>query len=487
MVKLENKLHSALLINPPGPLYQRGEDRCQANIEESSAVSLRAPNDLAYMASMLRQIGIHAIIRDYPAEKLTWDDFEGDLRSVLPDVLIMSVTTATVMDDLSAFKRAKEFNAAIFTIAKGALFFASDMQLFLRPAFSAMDYALAGEAETIVQSLLKGLINGASMSLIPGIVYRDTAGQWVRNQQREFQTDLDAIPFPARDLMKNELYVRPDTGEPQATIQTSRGCPSKCIFCLTPAISGQKVRQRSVRNIVDEIEECVTKYSIRNFFFKADTFTINKKFVIELCKEIMDRKLDIAWVANSRVDTIDAERLDWMKRAGCWLVAFGFESGDDEILRKMKKDATVADAHQAVRLVKSAGLRVYGFFMMGLPWDDHTTVEKTMLFAKHLDCDFSEIHIATPYEGTELHTIAKKSGLLTDEVIGHDYFHDPTMATMFLTREEIMDYRKKGLRNIYLSPKYLIKTISHIHSVGDLGRYASYGIRMAKNILLPTP
>lgn len=486
MQKIKNTLRTVLLINPPGPLYQRGEDRCQANIEESSAVSLRAPNDLAYMASMARLIGMGTVIRDYPAERLTWDDLENDLENVKPDVLVMSVTTATVIEDLRAFRMAKAFNSSIITIAKGALFFASDLQLLTKPEFLAMDFALAGEAETIIQDLLKGLINDTPLRSIAGIIYKENS-EWVRIQQKEFQTDLDAIPFPARDLLRNELYVRPDTGEPQATIQTSRGCPSKCIFCLTPAISGQKVRQRSVKNIVDEIEECVTKYSIRNFFFKADTFTINKKFVVDLCKEILDRKLDIQWVANSRVDTIDAERLDWMKRAGCWLVAFGFESGDDEILRKMKKDATVADAYRAVRLVKAVGLRVYGFFMIGLPWDDHTTVEKTMIFAKHLDCDFSEIHIATPYEGTELHAIARKYGLLTDEVIGHDYFHDPTMATMFLTREEIMDYRKKGLRKIYLSPKYLIKTISHINSVEEFGRYASYGARMVKNILLPTP
>lgn len=475
-----------MLINPPGPLYQRGEDRCQANIEESSAVSLRAPNDLAYMAAVLKVEGIGVLIRDYPAEKLSWQDFEYDLKRTMPDLLVMSVTTATVLDDLRAFQVAKSMNPSIVTVAKGALFFASDIHLFDKPAFASMDFGLAGESETLIGGLVKGLRGGSPYGTIDGIVARSDDGRWFRRAQKEFVTDLDTIPFPARDLIRNELYVRPDTGEPQATIQTSRGCPSRCIFCLTPAISGQKVRQRSVQNIVDEIEECVNRYGIRNFFFKADTFTINKKFVIDLCKEIMRRELNIQWVANSRVDTVDAERLEWMKKAGCWLVAFGFESGDDDILKKMKKDATVADAYQAVRLVKEAGLRVYGFFMIGLPWDDRTTVEKTFRFAKDLDCDFSEIHIATPYEGTELHSIARDAGLLTDEVIGHDYFHDPTMATMFLTREEILEYRKKGLRRLYLSPKYLIKTFSNINSMDELARYAVYGARMLKNIVLPT-
>lgn len=486
MLNSNIKLKTVLLFNPPGPLYQRGEDRCQANIEESSAVSLREPNDLAYMAAILRQMGILPRIMDYPAEKLSWDKYENDLKKWSPDALIMSVTTATVLDDLYAFELAKKITPSIVAIAKGALFFSSDLKLLLRPQFASMDYALAGEAETIIHDLISALIGQTPLSNIPGIIWKHSDGRWIRNRQKEFEIDLDSIPFPARDLLKNELYIRPDTGAPQATIQTSRGCPSKCIFCLTPAISGQRVRQRSVQNIVDEIEECVSKYAIRDFFFKADTFTINKKFVIELCMEVLNRKLDIRWVANSRVDTIDAERLEWMKKAGCWLVAFGFESGDDEILRKMKKDATAADAVNAVKIVKEAGLRVYGFFMIGLPWDDHVSVEKTIRFAKDLDCDFSEIHIATPYEGTELHAIAKESGLLNDEVIGHDYFHDPTMATLFLSREEIMDYRKKGLRHIYLSPKYVIKTFSNIHSVQEFRRYASYGMRMVKNVVMQT-
>ena len=486
MLNTKNNLNTVLLVNPPGPLFQRGEDRCQANIEESSAVSLRAPNDLAYMAAMVRQFGLQPAVIDYPAEKLSWEDLECDLRNKMPDLFILSVTTATVIDDLYAFELAKRINPSVITVAKGALFFASDMKLFLRKQFDSMDFALAGESETIIADLIPALKNHKDLNAVPGIIYKNSDAQWVRNRQKIFEADLDSIPFPARDLLKNDLYVRPDTGTPQATIQTSRGCPSSCIFCLTPMISGQKVRQRSVQNIVDEIEECVNRYSIKDFFFKADTFTINKRFVIDLCREILDRKLDIQWVANSRVDTVDAERLNWMKKAGCWLVAFGFESGDDEILRKMKKEATAADAFEAVRLVKEARMSVYGFFMIGLPWDDRSTVEKTMRFAKDLDCDFSEIHIATPYEGTELHSIAKSAGLLTDEVIGHDYFHDPTMATFFLSREDIMNYRKKGLRRIYLSPKYVIKTLSKIHSVKELGHYSAYGVRMVKNIVLPT-
>lgn len=479
-------VHSALLFNPPGPLYQRGEDRCQASVEDSSAISLRPPNDLAYMAAMLRTIGITPIVTDYPAEGLGWKRFKKDLIAQQPDLIVMSVTTGTILDDMEAFRIARRLLPEVITVAKGAFFFACDLRRLESAEFDAMEYALVGESETIINDLVEGIRNGIDPSGIPNIIHRGVGGSWNRTVIREFEKDVDSIPFPARDLIKNELYVRPDTGEPQATIQTARGCPSQCVFCLTPLISGARVRQRSPKNIVDEIEECVRHYGIRQFFFKADTFTINRKFVIDLCQEILRRELRISWVANSRVDTIDEERLLWMKKAGCWLVAYGFESGNDDILRRMKKEATVADAEKAVRMTRAAGVRTYGFFMLGLPWDTHDTIRQTLDFAKRLDCDYSEIHLATPYEGTELHTLVVEAGLLADDVAGHNYFSDPVVGSMFVSREDLLRYRREGMRRLFLSPKYVIRTLSRIRSVKEFGNYAKYGARMIRNAFSPS-
>src|SRR3989304_7524666 len=194
--------------------------------------------------------------------------------------------------------------------------------------------------------------------------------------------------------MKNHLKPSPDTSEPQATIQTSRGCPSQCIFCLSPLISGMKLRERSVSNIVAELEECVNKYHIQNFFFRADTFTMNKKSVVELCKEIIGRNLDIAWVGNSRVNTIDAERLTWMKKAGCWLGAFGIESGNDEIQKQIKKGTTRSQAREAVKLCKKLGIKTYSFYLIVFPWETSEMIMYSRGLIKPLRIDFSEIHIA---------------------------------------------------------------------------------------------
>lgn len=468
-------------MNPPGPLYQRGEDRSQGNISGSSATSLRAPNDLGVMAAVAREMGFCASIRDYPAEGKSWADYASDLAAGCPDVIVMSITTATILQDVRAFELARSHCPAVRTVAKGALFYSIDVTVLNDPQFHHMDVALFGEAETILGDVLDAWMGGADLAGVRGVIFRDDRGKFARNSPKAFVENLDSIPFPARDLMRNELYVRPDTGQPQATIQTARGCPSHCIFCLTPLISGKRLRQRSAANVADEMEECVLRFGIRNFFLKADTFTINKKFVIDLCQEIIRRRLDVQWVANSRVDTIDEERLQWMKKAGCWLVAFGFESGDPESLRRMRKDTTVEEAREAMRLVRSTGLQSYGFFLIGLPWEDHQAIERTLDLAVELCCDYTELHIAVPYEGTELHRMASEMGVLTSSIMGHDYFDDPPIGTVHLTRADLLRYRKKGIRRLYLSPRFVLHTLRKIRSPRQLRFFATYGARLIRN------
>ena len=477
------KLEKALLFNPPVGLYQRGEDRCQAEVDGGSATSLRPPNDLGYIASMLRQIGVTPFVADYPAEKKQWRHFEEDLKTIQPDILVMSITTPTIKDDMKAFSVAKGFRSNVFTIAKGAHFYICNKEESKDAIYDVMDVAIIGEAETIINNLVLAKRSSSDFSKVRGILYRNSHKQIVQTEPEPFWIDLDKIPFPARDLMKNHLYTRPDTGEPQVTIQTSRGCPYQCIFCLSPIISGMKLRERSIGNVIAEIEECVEKYNIRNFFFRADTFTINKNTVIALCKEIINRKLDIAWVANSRVNTIEEERLEWMKKAGCWLVAFGIESGNDDIQKRIKKGTTQAQAREAVRLCKKLGIKTYGFYLIGFPWETREMIMDTLNLAIELRCDFSEIHIAIPYEGTEFYKIAQDFGILTETAIGHNYFSNPAIGTLHVTRDELIEMRKKALKSLYLNPRYIASTLIHIRSFEEVKNYTRYGVRLFKNLL----
>ncbi|MBC7194231.1 MAG: radical SAM protein [Caldisericia bacterium] len=472
-------IKNVLLMNPPVGVFQRGEERCQADVEGGSAISLRPPNNLLYLASILREFGKSPIVRDYPVEKDK--NFLSDLEKYKFDMIIMSITTGTIEKDLEYFRIAKEFNKEIITIAEGAHFITAPIESFNKDIYNYLDFAFFGESEYVLKEFLNFYKNKKDLRDVKGLIYKK-GDSWIKNENPPFIEDLDSLPFPARDLIRNELYINPDTDRPIATIQTSRGCPGSCIYCLAPIVSGKLVRKRSPKNIVDEIEECFKKFNIDNFFLRADTFTIDRDWVIEISDEIIKRNLKIVWVANSRTKPIDKEMLIKMKKAGCYLVAFGIESGSDKSLKSMKKGTTREDNEKAIKLAKEVGLKVYSFFIIGFPWETREDILETINFALNTPSDFVEFHIATPYYGTELYEIMKKEGLLKESIEGHNYFSNPIGGTKYLSKEEVIELRKKALLRFYLRPNYVFKTLLTQNSK-SLKNYIKYGFRLIKNII----
>ena len=477
---------SAFLIYPPGLLFQRGEDRCQSNISSSTATSMRACNDLGYAAAGLKRRGFDVFLKDYQTEGLTIDDLMADLKRNTPDFLMMSITNATIFTDLDIVNRIKKAFGDVCVVLKGAIFFDPEEGLLNQLDLSAADYLIGGESDFIIGDLAQAHFNDKSkLPSVGGILYKEN-GKWVKTDFSHWHEDLDSIPFPDRSLMNNALYLRPDTQEKQATIATSRGCPSNCIFCLTPHISGKKLRLRSPESIFAEISECYEKFGIRNFFFKSDTFTINKAWTVALCDLILSSPLKgkIEWVANSRVNPIDQETLIKMKKAGCWLVAFGFESGSAETLEKAKKGATVEQNKAAAIMAKKAGLMVYGFYLVGFPWENKEHLEATEKLIFEIDADFIELHIATPFYGTGLYNMAKEAGLIDESVLGKDYFNAPTIGTKYLKIEEIEDFRKKTILKYHLRPSYVLRKLKYAAFRSKvLKNYVKFGLRLIGNVL----
>ena len=459
-------IKKALLVNPPSGLYIR-EDRCQVPVGGFAATAVRPPLDLAYMAATLEEIGVECVIRDYPVLHQGWSQLSKDLEEWQPDLLVLSVTTPTLELDMRACRLAKEVDRKVLTVAKGAHFTAFHREVL--EDHPGLDVAIRGEYEYAVQEIAKGLPLGE----IAGLTWRQN-GQVRVNPARPFIEDLDAIPFPARHLLRNQDYIRPDTGEMQTTIQANRGCPSRCIFCLASRVSGHKVRSRSPENIADELEACVARFGVRNFFFRADTFTWEKDWVISLCREVLARDLRVHWVCNSRVNTLDEERLRWMRKAGCWLISLGIESGNQGILDRLRKDATLEQARQAVRLCKRFGIRTYQFFILGSPWETWQTAEDTIDFARELDGDFVEFHLSLPFPGTELYRIAREKGLIEGELTGHD-FARPVTRTDHLTAQQLLELRRKAISRFYLRPSYILRTLRKTRSPRILFNYLRYG------------
>ena len=466
----------ALLINPPTGLYIR-EDRCQAPLKGMAMTTPRPPLDLAYMAATLEKTGVECRIGDYPAAGQDWSALARDLREFRPDMLVISVTSFTIGADLKAATMAREeLGRSVMTIAKGAHISVKAGEVLA--AHPDVDVALRGEYEFTVAELARA----ADPLDVPGVTCRaGEGGAVVSSPDRPFLDDLDSLPFPARHLLDNSLYLRPDTDKPQTTVQTSRGCGGSCIFCLTPSVYGSRIRFRSPANVVAELDECVKKHGIDDFFFRADTFTWNRKWVLDLCRMIVDRGLDFRWVCNSRVDTIDDERLEWMKRAGCEGVAFGIEAGTQEMLDRMKKGITLEKAREAVALCRKHGVMILLYFVMGLPWDTAESIRASADFALELGGDFVEFHIAVPFPGTELYDIAVRDGLYIPEALdGYDYSRSP-LKTYTLSSEQLLGLRREVAFRLYLSPRSLMRMAGtifrHFRSPGRLVRVLIFGAR----------
>jgi anaerobic magnesium-protoporphyrin IX monomethyl ester cyclase len=465
---------------PPTGLYIR-EDRCQTPIEEMKTIALRPPIDLMYSAGSTEAAGCECRLVDYPAERRGWADLEADLREFRPDVIMLSITTPSLPKDVEAARRAKEIIPGIVTVAKGAHFHVLDQESMA--LYPMLDCVIRGEYELTAAEI--GI--GKPLEEILGVTWRKADGTIIRNAERPFIDNLDTVPFPARHLSRNELYFRPDSMEAQTTIVTNRGCPHSCIYCLAPIVSGKKNRYRSTENVVAELRECVEKYGIKNFLFRSDLFTQNKKWVVELCEKIVESGLKISWASNSRVDCINLEMLQWMKKAGCWIIAFGVESGNAETLELIKKKATVDQAREAVRLCREAGIKSSIYLLMGLPWDTPEKLQDNVALAKEIQPDFVEIFYSYPFPGTELHRIAREKGLIQEGEIPEEAYANPAMGGMYMTKEDLAHWRRKSLRSIYLQPRYILRTLRGARSPKELMQYVKYGVITLKDLVFGKP
>ncbi len=464
----EQKKKKVLLIYPPSPVMNR-EDRCQQPTKELLVIPPLPPQDLMYLAAVAEKVGLEAKIEDYSQG----GDYEKDLKEFNPDYLVINIATPTLEHDLDAVKKAKEICPNLTTIAKGAAFLTLGMAIL--EEHKDLDIGILGEAE----ETLKEILEGKSCSDILGIYYRDDL--LIKfNGPRPFIEDLDSIPFPARHLVDNSIYRRPDNNKVQATIKVSRGCPFHCFFCLATPVSGAKVRRRSVENIMAEIKECVEKYNITNFLFWSDIFNLDKKWVYDLCQAIIDSGLKITWSANTRADTADYDMAKKMYESGCRLVSIGVESGSQYMLDKMGKKITLDDIRRTVKIFKKAKIRIYNYFVIGLPWENEETVEDTIRFAIELDSDFISFYTATPLPGSTYYNYAKEHNLFDKDTSFESAYFYPAVNTHYLTKDRVFELHKSAIRRFYLRPMYILRMLTRIRSLEEVKNY----FRAGMNVLL---
>ncbi|MFH1243010.1 MAG: radical SAM protein, partial [Pseudomonadota bacterium] len=379
------------------------EGRCT---QESGAWATQwPPVSLATTASLLEKEGHRLRVLDCPAAGVGRVRLEALIREDQPDFVFWTTATPTLDDDLDLGRFVKGAAPRAVTGVLGTHVTAMPEVALENPH---VDTVIRREPEMTINELCRH--KDGVWGNIRGLSYRE--GEDVHhNQDRDFLSPGD-IPSPSWHFLDTTTYRLPLKGSPFLIVAPIRGCPYACNFCTAPVYYGKRIRKRPVKDVVNELEDSISRFQVRDFFIWADTFTADKGYVKQFCQEIMSRGLRISWTCNSRVDTVDNEMLKMMKAAGLWMISFGLESGNDEVLRRTGKNITVRQSREAVTLAHQMGIKTSGHFMLGLPGESGGTMVETLDLALDLPLDIAQFYAAAPFPGTGLYKEASSKGWL---------------------------------------------------------------------------
>ncbi|UCC38419.1 MAG: radical SAM protein [Candidatus Aminicenantes bacterium] len=464
-----------LLINPPRWNELVGKN--PSIIEKHRGFN--PPLGLLYLAASIKKNTNHDVeVLDSQPFKWTYSQLENHLKGKAIDVVGITAMTFTLIDAYKTARLIKKLMPDTQVILGGThvhLFPSETMNL------EGVDYGFMGEAEFSFVKFLKNKNHLPYKDKIPGLIYKDNDGKIMRNDFVPLE-NLDEISFPDRNLLNIKYYNSlMSKGTLSTTIVSSRGCPFRCSFCdrpLSPITS--RFRYRSAKNVVDEICECI-ELGIKDFLFYDDTFTVNKKRVLEICEEILSRNIEIRWDIRTRVDTVDEEMLELLKRAGCVAVHYGVEAGNDEILKVIKKGFTVEKAKEVFKLTRKVGIETLAYFMIGLPSEKAEDIQDSFDLAKELKPDYAHFTIFSPYPGTELYSLGLEKGIIKKD-IWKEFSEDPKEGFKIpvweenFTRDELYEMIVKFYKSFYLRPSYILRRSFRVKSKSEFIKKARAGL-----------
>ena len=420
------------------------------------------PLGIAYIASLLKENGYDVKILDAIASNLTKSETSAAMNDFRPDIVGITAMTSSFKGSLEACQLAHE-NGAIVVI--GGPHLAAYPKETL--SYKYIDFGIIGEGEYPMLELIRALEDKKSPDDIKGLVYR--RGNEVFINEPFIAADIDKLPFPARELLPNEKYSSIIGLHPVTSMITTRGCPYQCAFCAKQP-SDQRYRTRGAPQIVDEMEEVVKNYGVREIMFYDDTMTTHRRHIESLCNEIINRGLNINWETPGRVNEVDKNLLALMKKAGCLRIRYGVESGDSRILESMNKGITLTMAKEAFRLTQEAGIQTFAYFMVGYLYDTPQSIENTLNFAKILAPDLVMFTLTVPAPKTPLYDLAKKEGLIEG-----DYWQDFTLGKekdrIPYLLADADKWVKKCYRSFYFRPTYILRSISKIRTFDTIKKH----------------
>jgi radical SAM superfamily enzyme YgiQ (UPF0313 family) len=471
------------LVNPPYTFWKAGAEPLAALL--GLCPPLGPLSLAAYVRQRLPDLTIE--ILDAPAQGLTRDETARRVIDGAPDLVGITMTTAVVPNAEAIALAVKAARPEATVVVGGP--HVSGAGTAALPASNAFDLAVVGEGEETFCEILEALGGRGSgravaanlarpsgslaLPSIKGILYRDAHGEVQRTAPRHRITDLDSLPIPAFDLLADFPRAYPSNiffspRGPAASLVTSRGCPFHCTFC-DQSTFGHDYRAASAESVFAHVKKLQEDYGVRYLVFYDDTFTLDRPRVLRLCELLSGLRPRLAWTCDANVMTVDPALLEAMKRAGCWSISYGLESGSARVLASLGKASDLHRAREAVRATRAAGIRVKGLFFLGTPEESTETIRETRAFIRSLPLTTMNLSKFTPYPGSALHSQVKETLVADSERLNGMNFVVPSRH---LSVEELQREYDLTIRDFYWRPgvfaNHLAMLLGHWHKIRRL-------------------
>lgn len=426
-----------LILNPPvrGVKFSR-DGRCQS--EKNTWLETFPPTTLASIAGSVRAKYEIKLI-DCIGSNVHFNLCMEKIQDFQPDYTIVNTATPTISMDMETARAIKDISGSEI-IMYGEHITARYKQVL--DEYPQLDYAILAEPETPIMKVLEGDVESQ------GVATRKwDGGLWQ-------EPDLDALPFPAYDLLPD--YRFPLTGEKWMFVRSGRGCPYDCIYCVMPLMGNRTPRYHSVDYMIKQFKWLTDDLGIHLWMFWDELATLDKKRMLELCDRLIAEGLNkrCKWFCTTRVDKFDQELARRMKIAGCRMISFGIESGDQRVLNRNRKGITTEQTKKAIKAARDNGLRTIGHLIIGLPGSSDETEKRTIDFAKDLKIDFAQFYTATPFPGSEFYKMAVENNW----ILGDDGWNQTEQGSVTISypdfdAERIRFWRRRAYREFYLRPR----------------------------------
>jgi anaerobic magnesium-protoporphyrin IX monomethyl ester cyclase len=523
MPREQSERLDVLVLNPPSPdgdLFLRDIARVGRRTRDGIIWPQTA---LAQIGAVVQEAGYSVDVIDAIGLGMSWEDFERYMWKHKPRYMVIHATAPTLTNDM----RTTFIGKAVGTISMAIGTHVTPMSRETLESYPTLDIVVRGEPEMTIIDVIKtidrivesekhtdtisvgntdltapwrklpfpdasylttrGRFAGVSPVLVAkalretkGVAYRNEHLEIQINPDRPFIEDLDSLPIPLHHKLPWQKYKVPIVGGPYTFVLTSRGCPAGCRYCIKHVTYQASVRHRSPDHVLKELY-MLKEMGMHHVHFEADLFTVKKEFVYDLCNAIIKDGIKIRWSCNSRVDFVDEPELKLMKQAGCFMIAWGLESGSEAVLKRARKGTTVTRIRETIAASNRVGIKNWGYFIIGLPGETVDTIQETISLAKGIPVDIALFHIATPYPGTPFYYEAVENGWIQmNRWEDYDMYSHTVLNYPHLSSKDLEYWAKRAAREWSLRPGPMMTFLKGAANPDTLGQLWKIGTNHMK-------